>query len=215
MMTSGLLRTQRAAIFSIGMLLSLLACQAFAAAEGGIDQIVFTCSTCHGEQAEGRYPLHIPALAGQNAAYLIRQLRDYRDGKRGASVEDAYGQQMALMAAALSDEEIVQLAARFSGLAPSKVSKDYCAPDSEQQAVGKAVYQSCIACHGSQAEGNTALDSPRLDILHPQYIAEQLVNYQEGLRGGTPTAQGMAAAVRELSGLEITAVSAFICSLPE
>ncbi len=40
------------------------------------------CHTCHGE--EGTHPLtrDYPVLAGQPAVYLVRQMKDIRDGRR-------------------------------------------------------------------------------------------------------------------------------------
>ena len=40
------------------------------------------CLTCHGE--DGSHPViqDYPVIAGQNANYLLRQMRDIRDGRR-------------------------------------------------------------------------------------------------------------------------------------
>jgi len=64
--------------------------------------------------------------------------------------------------------------------------------------VGKRHYATCAACHGAAAEGNPALQAPRLNHLKPVYIVAQLRNFRDGVRGGdagTAAAQmaGMAA----------------------
>ena len=51
-------------------------------------------------------------------------------------------------------------------------------------AAGKAQYATCLACHGDQAQGNQALNAPRLNHLEPVYVAAQLVKFRSGVRGG-------------------------------
>ncbi len=65
-----------------------------------------TCAACHG--ADGNSPLpENPKIAGQYADYLEIALREYRSGVRQNPI-------MAGMAAALTDEDIADLAAWYS-----------------------------------------------------------------------------------------------------
>jgi cytochrome c553 len=67
-----------------------------------------TCAACHGPS--GISPNDIwPNLAGQKAGYLALQLKAFRDGGRANPM-------MAPMAAPLSDADIENLAAYYSGL---------------------------------------------------------------------------------------------------
>ena len=66
------------------------------------------CVACHGPAGVSSNPLW-PNLAGQQEAYLVKQLKDFRDGNRKDPV-------MAPMAAGLSDDDIANLATYFSGL---------------------------------------------------------------------------------------------------
>ncbi len=43
------------------------------------------CVACHGESAEGNAALSSPALAGQSAAYLTRELHFFKTAVRGAA----------------------------------------------------------------------------------------------------------------------------------
>src|SRR6266568_705291 len=63
------------------------------------------CAACHGLQAEGNPALNAPKLSGQGDWYLKRQLRNFKQGVRGAHPKDLYGPQMALMAAILADDQ--------------------------------------------------------------------------------------------------------------
>ena len=51
---------------------------------------------------------------------------------------------------------------------------------------GKAVYASCSACHGANAEGNSAVAGPALTGLNDWYLLTQLKNYKAGIRGSHP-----------------------------
>lgn len=66
------------------------------------------CVACHGPEGVSSNPLW-PNLAGQQDQYLIKQLKAFRDGQRTDPV-------MAPMAAGLSDQDIENLAAYYSGL---------------------------------------------------------------------------------------------------
>ena len=66
------------------------------------------CIACHGPEGISSNPLW-PNLAGQQDQYLIKQMKDFRDGKREDPV-------MTPMAMGLSDEDIANLAAYFSSL---------------------------------------------------------------------------------------------------
>ena len=65
------------------------------------------CVACHGVGGNSSIPLW-PKLAGQHAAYLEKQMKDFRDGRRKDPI-------MAPMAAALSDTDIADIAAYFAG----------------------------------------------------------------------------------------------------
>jgi len=67
-----------------------------------------TCSACHG--ADGTSPNDLwPNLKGQKNGYLVKQLKAFRDGDRSDPM-------MSPMVKDLSDEDIDNLAAYFSGL---------------------------------------------------------------------------------------------------
>lgn len=60
------------------------------------------CATCHGPSAAGMQALNAPALAGQEAWYMQRQLRHFRSGVRGADTTHVPGMQMAAIAKTLT-----------------------------------------------------------------------------------------------------------------
>ena len=53
-------------------------------------------------------------------------------------------------------------------------------------AAGAAAYAVCAACHGANAEGNQSLNAPKLAGQPGWYLARQVHNFKQGLRGGAP-----------------------------
>jgi cytochrome c553 len=64
------------------------------------------CAACHGATGHSMNPLW-PNLAGQKEQYLAKQIKAFRDGTRKDPT-------MAPMVAALTDDDIANLAAYFS-----------------------------------------------------------------------------------------------------
>ncbi|MEM1111268.1 MAG: c-type cytochrome [Pseudomonadota bacterium] len=75
------------------------------------------CVACHGVDGAGNEQLGSPRIAGQNDYYLLRQLHNYRNGRRAYASEDAYGATMRGIAMALPDDEtLVNLVAYINTL---------------------------------------------------------------------------------------------------
>ena len=68
-----------------------------------------TCGKCHGKQAQGRWSVSAPRIAGMSDWYLTTQLKNFRNGVRGNHPKDVLGHQMGLMVPGLSDEKINDL----------------------------------------------------------------------------------------------------------
>lgn len=86
---------------------------------GDIDrgrEIYTTCGNCHGAQGKGIWSLNAPRQAGMNDWYLVTQLKNFREGIRGAHPQDPYGPQMRFMASFLDDQAINDLVAYINTL---------------------------------------------------------------------------------------------------
>lgn len=66
------------------------------------------CMVCHGPMGLSSNP-GAPHLAGQPAAYLVEQMRDYRSGKRINPI-------MTVIAKPLSDQDILDLSAWYASI---------------------------------------------------------------------------------------------------
>ncbi len=162
----------------------LLAGSAFAADSGRGEALYATCVACHGADGAGNAALNSPALAGQDAAYLQRQLLHFQNGMRGADPRDTYGMQMRGMAATLGSEAAVADVVAYIGTlvpAPSPATHEFDQRNGENQ-----YNAACGACHGPRAEGNAALNAPRLVGLGAAYLKRQYQNFADGIRGSHP-----------------------------
>jgi cytochrome c oxidase subunit II len=70
-------------------------------------QRYLTCGACHGPDGRGIEAMNAPRLKGMSDWYLVTQLKNFRDGIRGAHPQDMYGSQMALMAAMFTDDQLI------------------------------------------------------------------------------------------------------------
>jgi cytochrome c553 len=140
------------------------------------------CSSCHGPNGNSVNP-DWPRLAGQSAIYLAEQLRLFRAGVRNNPV-------MRPLAAALSDQDIDDLAVYYEAQTPTGLEAD---PSYWQG--GQAVYlrgdpahaiPGCIACHGPVGRGNLAAGYPALRAQQSVYVVKQLNDYASGARYGGP-----------------------------
>jgi cytochrome c553 len=166
----------------IGVVALLMCSAASFAADGA--QLFSTCVSCHGNKGEGNPTLNAPAIAGQDAAYLERQLRNYRSDRRGTHKSDALGAQMRALAITLGDDAAVAKVASYVASLPKTASA---APARGNLHNGNNLYQgNCGACHGGKAEGNPALKSPRLAGLDAIYLKRQFAFFRDGVRGTHP-----------------------------
>jgi len=157
------------------------------------------CVSCHGIDGQGNEAMNAPKLAGLSRWYLHRQLSYFKQKIRGQDSGDLYGQQMARMSALLIDEKaITDVSAYLSSLTPTKqistkspiknslIDKTSIKnmPVTTGDAIkGESFYKNCAYCHGDQAEGNFAMNAPKLAGQHTWYLKRQIGSYQQGIRG--------------------------------
>ena len=192
-----------AAMFPLGSL-------AQAPVEGGMaraEEIVQgKCFICHGVDGESSSPV-FPRLAGQNSAYMARQLADYRSGKRRSST-------MQPMVEDLDAADFAALGRYFETRKPVKHEID----DVELAQVGRFVFTrgnpytgvaACASCHGDKGYGSPQL--PRIAGQHAQYTENQLRAFNK--RERTNDNAVMHAIASKLSELELKAVSAYLSGM--
>jgi len=84
----------------------LVAADGAGAADANLGRdVAANCATCHGTDGKSRGAL--PSLAGQDKAYIVQQMKDFRDGKRPSTI-------MQQLAKGYTDAEIDAAAAYFA-----------------------------------------------------------------------------------------------------
>ena len=172
-----------------------------------------TCAECHsldGISAMARFP----KLAGQRPQYIVKQVRDFRDGRR----QNDAGQ-MTATASDTSDEALAKSAAYFASLLPPPPDASL-ATDTDTWRRGADLYENgdpasgiakCSACHdGAQAERP---DVPLLKAQHAAYLVKELRDWRSGERQNDPS-QAMPAIAAKLSDDDISALATFLASQP-
>ena len=164
------------------------------------------CAACHGSDGNSGTPVN-PILAQQHPQYLVKQLQEFKSGKRANAV-------MSGMAATLSDEDMKNVAYWLH----SKTAKPGFAKDKELVALGERIYRggiadrqvaACAGCHSPNGAGIPA-QYPRLGGQHADYLSAQLSGFRDGLRNNNLQMSQVAA---KLNDREIKAVSDYIAGL--
>ena len=164
------------------------------------------CAACHAADGNSTIPLQ-PKLAGQHPEYLVKQLREFKDGKRNDPVMKGF-------AATLSDGDMQNIAAWLHTQAP----KNGFSKDKDSIALGERIYRggiqdrqiaACAGCHSPNGAGIPA-QYPRLSGQHGDYTVKQLTDFRDGKRGNNNQMRDVAA---KLNDREIKAVADYIAGL--
>lgn len=70
-------------------------------------RVYATCGACHGPNGQGRWSTNAPRTAGMSDWYMVTQLKNFKQGIRGAHPQDMFGPQMGLMADILVDDQAI------------------------------------------------------------------------------------------------------------
>ncbi|MES2944901.1 MAG: c-type cytochrome [Pseudomonadota bacterium] len=164
------------------------------------------CAACHAADGNSGTPVN-PKLAQQHPEYLVKQLQEFKSGKRKNAV-------MAGFAGALSDDDMKNI----SYWVTSKKAKAGFAKDKELVTLGERIYRggisdrqvpACAGCHSPNGAGIPS-QYPRLGGQHAEYTAGQLTAFRDGVRNNSLQMNQVAA---KLNDREIRAVADYIAGL--
>lgn len=173
---------------------------------GDASRGVMACVACHGVAGGSTVSVN-PKLAGQHAAYIDKQLHDFKGPSRNHAV-------MSGIAKGMTDEEIRNVAAYLDqqkaapGNARNKDTID----------AGKKIYRAgiteknvpaCAGCHGPNGAGIPA-QFARIGGQHQDYTQAQLANFRTGTRSNSAQ---MTTIAKRMSEDEIQAVADYIAGL--
>jgi cytochrome c553 len=164
------------------------------------------CAACHGADGNSMIPVN-PKLAQQHPEYLVKQLKEFKSGKRANAI-------MSGMVAALSEDDMKNIAYWVA----SKKAKPGFAKDKETVFLGEKIFRggiadrqiaACAGCHSPDGAGIPA-QYPRIAGQHADYAVAQLVAFRDGVRKNSVQMSGVAG---KMNDREIKAVSDYIAGL--
>lgn len=168
------------------------------------------CGGCHG--FDGNSPIETyPKLAGQNEAYIVKQLKDF---KANSSRQNAI---MLGMAAGVTDADAKDIGAYFQ----AQTVKSAAAFDESKIAAGREIYKggnmqtgvpACQACHGPDGAGTAGIGYPQVGGQYVGYTLAQLRAFKDGTRSNDDKSL-MRGIVAKMSDEDLVAVSNYIASL--
>ncbi len=173
---------------------------------GDASRGVLACVACHGAAGNSTITQN-PKLAGQHAAYLQKQLHEFKGPTRNNAV-------MTGIAKALGEDDVRNIAAYLEQQKPAPGA----ARNKNTVDLGKKIYRAgiaeknvpaCAACHGPNGAGIPA-QYARIAGQHQDYTVSQLTNFRTGSR--TNSAQ-MTAIGKRMSDEEMQAVADYIAGL--
>ncbi len=164
------------------------------------------CASCHGADGNSVAPT-FPKLAQQHPEYIVKQLTEYKSGKRANAI-------MMGFSAALSEDDMRNTAAFVA----SNSAKPGFAKDKDLVTLGEKIYRggiadrqipACAGCHSPNGAGIPS-QYPRLSGQHADYTVSQLTQFRDGIRLNS-LQMGQVAA--KLNDKEIKALSDYIAGL--
>lgn len=165
------------------------------------------CGACHGldgNSADAQYP----KLAGQSEQYIVRQLTDFKSGKRQNPI-------MLGMATPLSTQDMHDIGAYFASQKPVPGVADQALVERGQtlfrQGDPTLGVPACMACHSIDGSGNPGAMYPHLAGQHAQYIEATLKAWHDGDSWGTDAySQIMPTIAKKLDANDIAALASYI-----
>ncbi len=164
------------------------------------------CASCHGADGNSGTPAY-PKLAQQHPEYLVKQLQEFKAGKRKNAIMQGF-------AAMLSEDDMKNI----SYWATSKKAKPGFAREKDLVTLGERIYRggiadrqvpACAGCHNPTGAGIPS-QYPRLSGQHSDYSAAQLTAFRDGVRANSLQMTQVAA---KLNDREIRAVADYIGGL--
>ena len=173
---------------------------------GDASRGVTACLTCHGPKGQSATPAW-PKLAGQHAAYIAKQLKNYKDGTRANPI-------MMGMAATLTEQDMNNISAYLA----SQPASQGVAQNKDTIELGQSIYRggiaakgvpACAACHSPTGAGIPS-QYPRMGGQWAEYNAAQLLAFREGTRKNSTQ---MTTIASKLSDQEMKAVADYMAGL--
>jgi cytochrome c553 len=137
-----------------------------------LSDLTQVCAGCHGEKGIPTEKT-TPVIWGQNRAYLLSQLHDFKVGHRKNDM-------MSAVAESLSKTDMEALATHFSEQKWPDLQQPVPPPETEKAARAVLNSVNCRACHHEHYQGDTT--RPRLAGQQAEYLLKTMTDFQDGKR---------------------------------
>lgn len=166
------------------------------------------CAACHAADGNSAIAMY-PKLAGQNEAYIARQLAQFKSGKRENAI-------MAPFVADLSAQDMNDLGAFYASKLPTSDLADSASVERAQQIYragdAKLGVPACMACHGPDGRGMAGSAYPQLTGQWADYVQAKLTEWRDGATWGDDKdehAKIMPEIARRLSAKDIADLASY------
>lgn len=141
------------------------------------EELFRNCVSCHGTDGRGDVAGSVPRIAGQYREILVRQLLDFRRGKRwDYRMEGVTASHNAIPEL----QDVTDVTAYISGL---EWSGPRGTGDGHFAERGASVFGArCASCHGARGEGDADRGVPKLGGQHAAYLSRQIYDAVDGRR---------------------------------
>jgi len=138
------------------------------------------CVSCHGGRGGGQENGNTPRIAGQHYSVLLKQLVDFRHGRRWDFRMEEYANQHHLE----GPQDIADIAFYINQLDAGQARGT---GDGSHATEGARIFGTyCASCHGASGRGDAEMVVPRLAGQHYFYLVRQMYDAVDGRR---PTLQ--------------------------
>jgi cytochrome c553 len=120
------------------------------------------------------------------------------------------------MVLALTDEDMVNIAAYYETQTPKAAKFDTSllskGQDIYRGGITETAVAACMGCHSPSGAGNGPAAYPSLKGQHPEYIADQLKQFKQGMRAND-SGKMMRNVANRMSDQEMNAVAAYVAGM--
>lgn len=141
------------------------------------EQVFARCASCHGADGAGHTSGSIPRITGQHYRVLVRQIVDFRQGRRWDVRMEGEVNRHDVIA---SVQDIADVAWYVSELSRDGIRG---VGNGDHVDIGQKIYSGrCASCHGTQGEGDGTRDIPAIAGQHASYLSRQIYDAVDGRR---------------------------------
>ncbi|MGB5252847.1 MAG: c-type cytochrome [Sedimenticolaceae bacterium] len=168
-----------------------------------------TCALCHGQYSQGTPGMMSPRLAGLPKEYIAKELRYYRDGKRGYAPMVVTSQIKNMTDKDIDDiaEYLGELDIRQMGLPEIPAHED-----GNPEAGRKVFMRECKGCHAANGHGKPHKGIPPLAGQYASYLLNQIDRFQRKARFHDDDPED--ALFNQFSSADLNNIIAFVTRLP-